>query len=94
MIAVSTETDYEKEVEVMHDGDVLVSGTTGPEMILACQKAGAIITDEGGVMSHAAIVARELKKPCIIGTQYATKVLQDGDLVEVDADAGVVRILS
>jgi phosphoenolpyruvate synthase/pyruvate phosphate dikinase len=51
------------------------------------------VTNEGGLLSHAAIVARELKKPCIIGTKIATKVLKDGDLVEVNADTGVVTIL-
>ncbi|NTU99308.1 hypothetical protein HGA64_04895, partial [Candidatus Falkowbacteria bacterium] len=59
----------------------------------AMKKAAAFVTDEGGVTCHAAILARELKKPCIIGTKIATSVLQDGDLVEVDADNGVVRIL-
>ena len=55
--------------------------------------AAGIITNEGGITSHAAIVSRELGIPCIIGTKIATKVLKDGDLVEVDADNGVVRIL-
>ncbi len=49
--------------------------------------------DEGGITCHAAIVSRELKKPCIIGTRIATKVLKDGDLVEVDANKGIVKIL-
>ena len=57
------------------------------------QKAGGIITDEGGITCHAAIVSRELGKPCIIGTKIATQILHDGDLVEVDADKGVVRII-
>jgi len=51
------------------------------------------VTDEGGITCHAAIISRELKKPCIIGTKIATKVLKDGDLVEVDADKGIVKIL-
>ena len=51
------------------------------------------MTDEGGITCHAAIVARELKTPCVIGTKFATKVLKDGDIVEVDADNGVVKIL-
>jgi len=55
------------------------------------KKAKAIITDEGGVTCHAAITARELKIPCIIGTKIATKVLKDGDRVEVDAEKGLVR---
>jgi len=82
-----------KQILAMKKGQVLVSGSTGPEMILACKKAGAIVTDEGGITSHAAIVSRELKIPCVIGTKIATKVFQDGDLVEVDANQGVVRKL-
>jgi phosphohistidine swiveling domain-containing protein len=54
------------------------------------QKASAIVTDQGGILSHAAIVARELKKPCIVGAQNATKKLKNGQIVSVDADLGVV----
>jgi len=74
-------------------GDILVTVMTTPECVPAMKKASAIITDEGGITCHAAIVSRELGKPCIIGTKIATKVLHDGDEVEVDADKGVVRIL-
>lgn len=79
--------------EKINSGDVLVTRMTTPEYVPLMRKAIAFITDEGGVTCHAAIVARELKKPCIIGTKIATKVLRDGDLVEVDADKGVVKIL-
>jgi len=51
------------------------------------------VTDEGGVTCHAAIIAREMNKPCIIGTKVATKVLKDGDMVEVDGDEGIIRKL-
>ena len=74
-------------------GDVLVTGMTDPHFVELMKKAAAIVTDGGGMLSHAAIVARELKKPCVIGTKIATQVLKDGDLVEVDADNGVVKIL-
>ena len=57
------------------------------------KKAGAIVTDEGGITSHAAVISREMGKPCIIGTRNATKVFKDGDLVEVDANKGYVKIL-
>jgi phosphoenolpyruvate synthase/pyruvate phosphate dikinase len=57
------------------------------------KKAGAIITDRGGILSHAAIVARELKTPCIIGTKYASKKLITGDVVEVNANKGIVKII-
>ena len=93
VIKFSLETDYVKEIGAMKKGQVLVSGSTGPEMILACKKAGAIVTEEGGITSHAAIVSRELGIPCIVGTKIASRVLKDGDLIEVDANKGVVKIL-
>lgn len=58
------------------------------------KKCSAIITDAGGILSHAAIIARELSKPCVIGTSNATNIIKDGSTVEVDAVNGVVRILS
>ncbi len=65
---------------------------TDPDFLPAMKKASAIITDEGGITCHAAIVSRELKIPCIIGTRIATKVLKDGDLVEVDANKGIEMV--
>ena len=81
------------QVVKVNQGDILVAQMTLPSFISAMQKASAFVTDEGGITCHAAIVSRELKKPCIIGTKIATKVLKDGDLVEVDANKGVVRII-
>ena len=75
------------------DGEILVTDMTKPDMLTACKKAAAIITDEGGITCHAAIIAREMKKPCVIGTKNATQILHDGDLVEVDANNGVVKII-
>lgn len=91
-IDFSLRTDFQKAIINMQKGEVLISGSTGPEMILACKKAGAIVTEEGGTLSHAAIVSRELGIPCIIGTKIATKVFKTGDLIEVDANKGVVKI--
>lgn len=85
--------EHAGKISRMKKGDILVSEMTRPNIVVACKKAGAIITDEGGITCHAAIVAREMKKPCVIGTRIATQILNDGDLVEVDADKGVVRIL-
>jgi len=88
-----------KIIQKVHDlvnvyqGDVLVTSMTRPEMVVAMEKAAAIITDEGGITSHAAIVSRELGVPCIIGTKNATALLKNGDLVEVDATKGIVRKL-
>ncbi|MDO8558104.1 MAG: PEP/pyruvate-binding domain-containing protein [bacterium] len=82
-----------KDFYMFRDGEILVAAMTRPEFVPLMKKAKAIVTDEGGITSHAAIVSRELGKPCIIGTRVATKLLKDGDLVEVDAERGVVRIL-
>lgn len=73
------------------DGDVIVSPMTTPDYVPLLQKASAIVTDEGGITCHAAIISRELKKPCITGTKRASLILKDGDIVEVDADKGIVR---
>ena len=75
------------------DGEILVASMTRPEYYPAMRKAAAFVTDEGGITCHAAIVAREMGKPCIIGTKNATRVLKDGSLVEVDANLGLVTIL-
>lgn len=78
----------------MEQGDILVSIATNPDIVMAMKKAAAIVTEQGGITSHAAIVSRELRIPCVIGTKIATKVLKDGDIVEVDADNGIVRIIN
>jgi len=80
-----------QDLNKVHRGDILVATMTRPEMIIAMKKAAAIVTDEGGVTCHAAVVSRELRIPCIIGTKNATKVLKDGDLVEVDANNGIIK---
>jgi len=73
-------------------GEILVTSMTRVEFIHIMRKAKAVITNEGGMACHAAIVSRELNIPCIVGTKIATKVLKDGDLVEVDTDKGIVRV--
>ena len=79
------------EMAKMNKGDIMVAHTTFPSLVPAMRKASAIVTDDGGITCHAAIVARELKTPCVVGTKIATKVLHDGDRVEVDADKGIVK---
>ncbi|MFA4834124.1 MAG: PEP-utilizing enzyme [Patescibacteria group bacterium] len=73
--------------------EILTTSMTTTDMISAIKKAAAFITDEGGITCHAAIIARELKKPCIIGTKIATRILKDNDLVEIDANNGIVKII-
>jgi len=65
---------------------------TRQDFVPAMRKAKAIITDEGGIICHAAIIARELDTPCIVGAKIATQVLHDGDIVEVDANLGKIKI--
>ena len=89
----SSEGDIIEEMKTMKKGQILVTEMTRPQLIMAIHKAGAIITDEGGMTSHAAIISREFNIPCIIGTKIATQVLKDGDMVEVDADKGIVKII-
>jgi phosphohistidine swiveling domain-containing protein len=75
------------------DDAILVCSVTTPDFVPLMQKAAAIVTDNGGILSHAAIVARELKKPCIVGTKNATALLSDGQRVVVDASLGTVTLL-
>lgn len=75
----------------MKKGDILVATMTAPEFIVLMRRAAAIVTDTGGMTSHAAIVSRELGIPCVVGTKIATQIFKDGDLVEVDAKRGIVR---
>ncbi len=74
-------------------GEILVCPMTNPDYVPAMKRAAAIITDEGGMLSHAAIMSREFNKPCIISTKIATRLLKNGDMVEVDATKGLVTIL-
>ncbi len=86
--------DLEKmENSVFEEKEILVCTMTTPHLVPLMQKASAIITDKGGILSHAAIVSRELKIPCVVGAQNATSLLKTGDVVEVDANTGIIRKL-
>ncbi|MBI4262169.1 hypothetical protein HY624_01440 [Candidatus Uhrbacteria bacterium] len=82
------------DIKKFKQGEILVANTTHPNYLPAMQKAAAFVTNEGGIVSHASIVARELKKPCIVGTKNATDILKDGDVVEVDAERGIIKKIS
>lgn len=79
------------ECDKVQQGDVVIAVMTRPDYVPAMKKACAIVTDEGGITSHAAIVSRELGIPCIIGTKIATKVFTSGEQVEVNANHGWAR---
>lgn len=82
----------EKDFSKFKRGEILVTDETDASFLPLMQKAKAIITDEGGILCHAAIVSREIKKPCVVGTKIANRVLKAGDKVEIDI-SGAVRVL-
>lgn len=89
-----TNMDQVRHIDnTMQKGDILIAESTTPELMPLCKKAAAIVTDQGGMLSHAAIVSRELNVPCIIGTGNATKVIHTGDYIKVDAERGIVTII-
>jgi len=79
-----------KDLGRINDGDIMVAKMTNPDMVPGMRKVNAIITDEGGMTCHAAIVSRELGTPAVVGTKEATHVLKEGDLVTVDGEKGFV----
>jgi len=81
----------QKDFKRFHNGDILIAPNTRPEYVPIMKIAGAIVTEEGGITSHAAIVSRELKIPAVVGVQGILDAVKDGDWVEVDAGRGVVR---
>ncbi len=83
-----------KMINELKQGEILVTHMTSPDFVVGMKKAGAIITDEGGITSHAAIISRELGIPCIISTKHATKILKTGDIIEVDANRGAIKKLN
>lgn len=87
---INIPTDMKK----MKNNDILVSRSTNPSLFFAMKKSAAIVTDLGGLTCHAAIVARELKKPCVVGIKNATHFLSDGDIVEVNASKGMVKVIT
>lgn len=83
-------SELDKKMQI---GDILVAESTSPDLMSLCRKASAIVADQGGLLSHAAIVSRELGIPCVIQAGAATRRLKNGDIIEVDADNGIVRII-
>jgi len=82
-----------KEMPKMQNGDILIAHQTNPDLAMAMEKAAAIVTEVGGLTCHAAIIARELGKPAIVGVKDLLSALKDGDLVEVNAEKGTVTLV-
>jgi len=81
-----------KDVDKVEEKDIVVTNDNSPLFSLAFLKAIGIISEKGGMLCHLAIVARELKKPCILGVENATKVLKEGMLVEIDGTKGNIYV--
>ncbi|MBI4993257.1 MAG: hypothetical protein HZC26_03960 [Candidatus Magasanikbacteria bacterium] len=81
------------EISKVERGDILVAQFTTPDFVQAMEKAAAVVADQGGLSSHAAIVSRELGVPCVIATMNGTRIIHDNDLLEIDAQKGVVKIV-
>jgi len=98
VIPAELDKDYELFVKKIlkmdfDEGDILVTETTSPDYMPLLRKAGGVIADQGGMNSHAAITSREFKIPCLVATHNAIEILKTGDLVELDANNGTVRII-
>jgi len=79
-----------EDLEKIQHGDILVTSMTRPQFLLQIRRASAIVTDQGGMLCHAAIVAREFNIPCIVGTQHGMEKIKDGQKIIVDANEGVI----
>ena len=79
------------DINKVEVGDILLSSNTTPDHVPAMRRAAAIVTQTGGLTCHAAIVSRELNKPCLIGVKGLLQVFKDGDEVEVDIQKGIIK---
>ncbi len=93
IVRVSNLQDFIKDLDIFKQGDILVTTMTSPNMVVLMKKASAIVTDEGGICSHAAVVSRELGIPCVVGTKNATRSIQTGDTISLNGTTGDVRII-
>jgi len=82
-----------EDTDIFQDGEILVTNLTDPSMIVMMAKAAGIITNVGGITSHPAIVSREFGIPCVVATQTATQVLEDGMIVELNGTTGEIYIV-
>jgi pyruvate,water dikinase len=89
VIAMSSD-EAETKLRLSARPAILITTITDPDWLVAMTQADGIVTDQGGILSHPAIVARELGIPCVVGTRHATSMLADGEEIEIDGTAGTV----
>ena len=90
----SNQSSLEVMLSEMKPGEILIAESTSPELVKVCKIAGAIITNQGGMGSHGAIISREFKIPCIVGTEIASKLVKTGDRIFVNAIKGYIEIIN
>ena len=88
---LSNKSSYKKYLSSLKKGDIIIAPMTSPDLTIGFSKVSGVITDEGGLMSHAALISREQKIPCIVGTKKATKFFKNGDNILLDADNGIIK---
>ncbi|MBI4453179.1 hypothetical protein HY636_00885 [Candidatus Woesearchaeota archaeon] len=93
VVLVTDLAGFVKDLSEFKKGEILVTTMTTPNMVVIMKKASGIVTDEGGICSHAAVVSRELNLPCIVGTKDATRTIKTGDIIEIDTTSGNVKII-
>ena len=82
-----------KDLKNVKEGDIMVTTMTRQDFVPTMRKIQGLVTQEGGVISHAAIIARELNLPCIVGAKHATSIIKNGDIILIDAEQGSIDIL-
>ncbi len=93
VVGVARVIRSKKQLHELQPNEILVTGMTDPDFVPYLKKAIGIITDDGGITSHSAIISRELKIPCIVGTKIATRLIKTGDMVDLRAHHGLARIM-
>ncbi len=89
---IFSQKEYNEFISTLKRGDIIVAPMTSPGLTPGFSKVSGVITDEGGLMSHAALVSREKKVPCVVGTKNATQILKEGTKIELDADEGIIKV--
>ncbi|MFH1307385.1 MAG: PEP-utilizing enzyme [archaeon] len=82
-----------EDLKKVKRGEILITEMTTPDYVPSLKLVKGIATNEGGIMCHAAIISRELKIPCIVGTKIVTKIFKNGDLIEIDANKGIIKLI-
>ena len=82
-----------KDFYKVERGNILIVMNTSPDFVPILSKVGAIVAEEGGITAHVSVISREMKVPCVVGIPHVTKMINDGDYLEINANTGVVRIL-